>query len=174
MPSVAAATALTDPASIGVALLLLIAGSVLLGLPMIKRWRARHAAPLAPRPASIEDRVATLHAAAKERDELSRLIDEAREVIRLGCAQLDSRLERIERLHHEPLADRAAPSTPRAELRSRAARPSATPSPAEPSVDPLARDIYALADAGHSAVEIASQLQEHAGKVELMLALRRV
>ncbi len=39
-------------------------------------------------------------------------------------------------------------------------------------VDPLTRDIYTLADAGHSAQAIALQLGQHTGKVELILALR--
>lgn len=39
--------------------------------------------------------------------------------------------------------------------------------------DPLRRDIYQLADAGHSPLQIAQKLHEHLGKVELILALRR-
>lgn len=38
--------------------------------------------------------------------------------------------------------------------------------------DTLARNIYALADAGSDPLEIAKQLDEHVGKVELILALR--
>jgi hypothetical protein len=40
------------------------------------------------------------------------------------------------------------------------------------SDDPLARRVYELADGGMDAVAIARQLNEHVGKVELMLALR--
>lgn len=39
--------------------------------------------------------------------------------------------------------------------------------------DPVADRVYELADSGRSAVEIAGALQEHTGKVELILALRR-
>lgn len=39
--------------------------------------------------------------------------------------------------------------------------------------DPLRHDIYQLADAGHSPLQIAQKLHEHLGKVELILALRR-
>lgn len=39
--------------------------------------------------------------------------------------------------------------------------------------DPLTRSIYELADAGKAAQQIASELNEHTGKVELILALRR-
>ena len=39
--------------------------------------------------------------------------------------------------------------------------------------DDLTRNVYRLADAGHDPVAIAQQLNEHVGKVELILALRR-
>ena len=38
--------------------------------------------------------------------------------------------------------------------------------------DPLARKIYKLADAGRDPAQIAQELDEHIGKVELVLALR--
>jgi hypothetical protein len=38
--------------------------------------------------------------------------------------------------------------------------------------DPVAEDVYRLADGGKSSVEIAKELGEHTGKVELILALR--
>jgi hypothetical protein len=41
------------------------------------------------------------------------------------------------------------------------------------SPDPLAENIYQLADAGKDPGEIARQLDEHIGKVELILALRQ-
>lgn len=40
--------------------------------------------------------------------------------------------------------------------------------------DPVARSIYRLADQGASAMDIARKLNEHLGKVELILALRQV
>lgn len=39
--------------------------------------------------------------------------------------------------------------------------------------DPVAGRVYELADSGLSAVQIASMLHEHTGKIELILALRR-
>ena len=38
--------------------------------------------------------------------------------------------------------------------------------------DPLAQEIYQLSDSGKNPVEIAGALEEHVGKVELILALR--
>ncbi len=38
--------------------------------------------------------------------------------------------------------------------------------------DPLTASVYQLADGGHNSIEIAQQLDEQVGKVELILALR--
>lgn len=50
---------------------------------------------------------------------------------------------------------------------------SASDAPSPAANDPLTRSVYALADEGYDAQTIASRLQEHAGKVELILALRQ-
>jgi uncharacterized membrane-anchored protein YhcB (DUF1043 family) len=44
---------------------------------------------------------------------------------------------------------------------------------AKPALDPLTRQVYALADAGRPALSIARDLNEQVGKVELILALRK-
>lgn len=44
---------------------------------------------------------------------------------------------------------------------------------AEAGLDEVTSKIYEMSDAGQSAVEIASALEEHVGKVELILALRQ-
>lgn len=51
--------------------------------------------------------------------------------------------------------------------------PSSDSPEASAGPDALAADVARLADAGHSADEIAKQLGEHVGKVELILALRQ-
>lgn len=43
---------------------------------------------------------------------------------------------------------------------------------AKPAVDPATQMIYELADQGRAAIDIARELDEHIGKVELILALR--
>jgi hypothetical protein len=50
---------------------------------------------------------------------------------------------------------------------------SATPRSAAPAVDPLTQSVYELADAGRSTIDIARELQEQIGKVQLILALRQ-
>lgn len=47
-----------------------------------------------------------------------------------------------------------------------------TPQAGAARLDPLTRTVYELADEGKTAVQIARQLDEHLGKVELILALR--
>ncbi len=62
------------------------------------------------------------------------------------------------------------------EASEQAASPTSTPAPAsEQKVDddPLAISVYNLADSGMDAHAIAMQLNEHVGKIELILALRK-
>lgn len=47
-----------------------------------------------------------------------------------------------------------------------------TPQAPADQTDPLTREVYALADQGIGPVDIADRLDEHIGKVELILALR--
>jgi hypothetical protein len=75
--------------------------------------------------------------------------------------QADQRVAELERLQRAEPGQASAPPAP---------RPQAPPAAPE---DPLARNIYQLADAGNDSIEIARQLNEHVGKVELILALRR-
>lgn len=80
--------------------------------------------------------------------------------------------------------DRAARTRPEQRIESPAtdAQPDPDSSPTRPAAngpapgssdDPLTRSIYELADAGKAAQQIAAELNEHVGKVELILALRR-
>lgn len=45
--------------------------------------------------------------------------------------------------------------------------------PRDPAVDPLNQQVYELSDEGLPPVEIARQLNQQTGKVELILALRQ-
>ena len=94
---------------------------------------------------------------------------------RLG-AQLDNKARRLETLIEEADQRIAAlsgspvtPSTPPA-----ATKPAPPPAaaPAEPHPDPLTKAVYAQADAGRTSIEIARELDEQVGKVDLILALR--
>lgn len=78
----------------------------------------------------------------------------------------DQRIARLEQLMEQQ--GQAAPSNPSLETN---AKPEPEPEPELPA-DPLARSVYQLSDEGIEPTDIARQLGEHIGKVELILALR--
>lgn len=79
-------------------------------------------------------------------------------------AEADERIARLESLEKGAGQRGDGPSP----------RQTAPDAPARPGVpeDELTRNVYRLADAGNSSLEIAQTLKEHVGKVELILALR--
>lgn len=161
--------------TLGLAVILLAGGAVLLLLPRLRRWGERLARGQPARPPTIGERIACIEAAAKAHDDLTRATNEARNVIRAGCEQLDSRLAHLEKLlaridaaEHSVRGHAVDPPAGTGGLASRGAYAGAA------SIDPLSREVFALADAGRSPVQIAQATGEHVGKVELMLALRRV
>ncbi len=97
-------------------------------------------------------------------------------------AQLDNKARRLEKLIED--ADQriaALRSSPAATAPATGALPIATTAATtgasartngEQQMDLLTEEIYELADAGRSPVEIAQHLDEQVGKVELILALR--
>jgi hypothetical protein len=95
--------------------------------------------------------------------------------------QADERIAELRRLQGDvPAHDAAAPAPPPSPDRLDAAS-IATPMPdaaAQPEASlpqgALARSVYALADQGLTSAQIAKELDEQVGKVELVLALRRV
>lgn len=108
-----------------------------------------------------------------------------------AAADLDVRLERMERLlgqADERIAqlqtvpsERGAPAPTGADQGGptdqaqpgASQRATATPTHSHAHADDTARQVYALADAGRSPVQIAQQLGTHTGKVQLILALRQ-
>ncbi|MEX0741417.1 MAG: hypothetical protein WD079_01385 [Phycisphaeraceae bacterium] len=122
------------------------------------------------------------------KNDMRNMMVELEELTRRFSAQLDAKAVRLERLIDE--ADErlaqleamgsgrrtdAAPQPP--EEGNRPAPPEAAESPTEPEpeepLDPLSRNVYDLADAGHEPIAIARKLREQVGKVELILALRQ-
>ena len=99
--------------------------------------------------------------------ELTAVIDNRSERLELLIQHADERISRLERLSEE--AEQRL--TPRhAETKSTSEPPR---SESTLATDQLRQQIYDLADQGHSTNEIAQRLGQHAGKVELILALRR-
>jgi hypothetical protein len=117
-------------------------------------------------------------------------MDELSEMARQVGAQLDARSARLETLLRQ--ADERIAALQGLQRVEGSAPPGASPSNAgfghrleslEPAgvsadslqaaaADPRHRDIYALADAGHDAPEIAARLGRPSGEIELILALR--
>jgi hypothetical protein len=129
------------------------------------------------------------------KDDMRTMMVELEDLTRRFSAQLDAKAIRLEKLIEE--ADRriAALGGPSAadnpiagaKMIGKAASKSTTPStaaqphrvaastlvsPDEPMDRAIAK-VYELADAGRSPVEIAGDLKEQVGKIELILALRR-
>lgn len=114
--------------------------------------------------------------------EMNNLVVELSEMARQITAQLDTRATRLELLIKE--ADSKIAELQRLQNAagegavSQPAKPSApSPDPAPESSPESAEDlryseIYALADAGHSAQDIAQRLDRPSGEIELILALR--
>ncbi len=104
---------------------------------------------------------------------------ELHDTARRLSAQLDNKAQRLEKLIEDAdqriaaLGSSAAATPPATGAVPTPATPAApAPSNGEQRVDPLTEEIYELADAGRTSVEIAQHLDEQVGKVELILALR--
>jgi hypothetical protein len=106
---------------------------------------------------------------AVPRPALENSVAQARELSTLLDGQVDEAARRLERL-----IEQADDKIRRLERLAAAELHVRTPYRAEPPVvDPMNQQVYSLADEGLHPVEIARQLQQHTGKVELILALRK-
>jgi len=128
---------------------------------------------------------------ARELDELGKRLahelDTRADRLEKLIADADDRLARLERLTAASvhLAHDTAPPAPMTEMKHFGPRDAASPSgssaiPTHRSaaaviaeIDPLAGEVYKLADSGLMPVQIAQKLSQHTGKIELLLALRR-
>ncbi len=145
-------------------------GVVTIGMILTMSIRSKIAARNAQRPDPRELPRQTAHARHATGDAeavMSRLLDLSQRL----AAQLDNKAERLEQLLEEAderiarLEQHGAAGGPVAARKSGPAAPVAT-------ADPLTSSVYRLADEGRNCVEIARQLNEQVGKVELILALR--
>jgi len=99
-------------------------------------------------------------------------VAELHDTARQLSAQLDNKARRLEKLIEDADQRIAALGLSAAAVPAVAATPAPAPSNGEQRKDPLTEEIYELADAGRTSVEIAQHLDEQVGKVELILALR--
>lgn len=169
---------------------LLFAGLAFLTMWLMMRLAKRHktrqqrgtAATLTP-----DERLERMKQERGVKGDLEGLMVEIEELSKRVGARLDVKIVQVERLIRD--ADQRIAELQR--LRGSAEPPNAqqapglTPQPHDAGAaaapvlpdsqpgDELSRDVYRLADAGNTPVEIARALREHVGKVELILALRR-
>src|SRR5688572_21676833 len=135
----------------------LLAVAFIVGGVLMLAWAFRRgSAPAATRRRPV--------AARPEPEPVREYMADARELADLLADRLDRQAQRLERLLAE--ADEKVRKLER--LTSEGTRPMA-----RSEADPLNTQVYTLADEGLPPVEIARQLQQHTGKVELILALRR-
>lgn len=151
---------------------LLIAGGVLAIVLVLRRPPS----PPPPGPSTPDAR--------QSAEQLEQILSEARELLHLVgqradaqadrleqlIAQADQRLEHLESALHTS-ADHVIESKPTERSVSAAHNEDSVPSPAAESI--VAR-IYEMANQGLAPIEIARRTGQHAGKVELILALRSV
>jgi len=112
------------------------------------------------------------------RDDLEALMVDINRMARDLGGQLDAKIIRIEKANEEAEERIAQLQALRDELANPSAMnpgnadPLVTPQADADQTDPLTKQIYALADQGKGPAAIAQELDEHVGKVELILALR--
>lgn len=172
--------------------IMVVLGAGLLAMVILHLRSTRsHAAPR-PKPTKAAPATGPTPQLARELDELGkRLADEldarADRIERL-LAEADEKLARLERLTAatvQPAPESAGPLTEVKHFTAGAAGDAATsaaptlpPGPRSAAavmaeIDPLAGEVYKLADSGLPPVQIAQKLSQHTGKIELLLALRR-
>lgn len=175
----------------GMAGALMAAGVALMTLVLLRRlWRRgkrrRSSGARKPVAARRED------ADRASRERLDRVMVEVQELTRLCAAQMENRALRLERLIQEAdekirrlegmggegsdrLYEYRGAARGDAMLRGPAREERSAPGSgllADDGIDPVTRRVYEMADRGEGPVQIASALEEHVGKVELILALR--
>ena len=116
------------------------------------------------------------------RNDLESLMVDLEQMARRLSAQLDAKTLQVEKATREADERIAQLRALQEQLARPATSVAAAPrsdsydpghAPASPGEgDPLTREVYALADQGRGPTDIARQLNEHVGKVELILALR--
>ena len=112
------------------------------------------------------------------RDDLEALMVDINRMARDLGGQLDAKIIHIEKATQEADERIAQLKALLAELSDPYAmnKPAGdqlvTPQASAAATDPLTRQVYALADEGKGPSAIAEQLDEHVGKIELILALR--
>ncbi|MEM1072275.1 MAG: hypothetical protein AAGB48_11195 [Planctomycetota bacterium] len=177
----------TDPASpavrgdVWLASLLMAAAGVILVIVTLRKTKQRAMQRAAEPEYTPQERLAAIREradsesgiegraarAADQIRELTAVLDTRIETLDVLIGQADDRLARLERsMRSQSPSDTGAHAGPRLQT-------AAASEHGESTIGSAKREIYALADQGLSPSEIAQRLNQHTGKVELILALRR-
>jgi len=164
---------------------MMVAGVLVLAFFLVMSVRGRVARRQALTP-SAREQIERIKARADGREDVHAATAQLVTTAQRLAAQLDAKAERLEQLieqadgriaaleshlEHVPDAEPAVSAAPHRPLEAEA---EASPPEVERGtrLDPLTSAVYDLADSGHDLVDIARQLDEQIGKVELILALR--
>lgn len=151
--------------------MLMSAGVLLLVFLALSSLRRRMRQQAKQSRATPRERIDAIQSQAKKRQMVDGYMADAEELTRRLAAHLDNKAAWLEKLI-EDADDRIR----RLELieHRQGQEPQQTTAPRiEPGEDPIKRRIYELADQGLRPIEIAKELDQHTGKIELVLALRR-
>lgn len=167
-----------------IAAMLMVLGVLVIAILLTVSIRGKVAHRQSSR-ASAREQIDQIKAAGRKRSEHSGPSAEGIEQVRHLAVLLDNKAERLEQLIAE--ADRRIEALggqrhdggephhrgSSVETSSHNARSAPVRSVPKEPLDPLTRSVYELADDGRSPVEIARELDEQIGKVDLILALRQ-
>lgn len=145
-------------------------------LSMLRKRLVRRASAPTPRQKRTEQQAQARQSLDPARRSVEELMVSAEELVRRLAAHLDNKAARIELLLKEAdirLDHLERSKTDPIVTATQSSLGRATSSPTNANLaDPVSLDVYRLADDGFPTIEIASQLSEGVGKVELILALR--
>ncbi len=160
--------------------LVFLAGVALLTMWAVTRLRRTLHAHKQDRAVTARERIEEVRSTMEGRERVERTMVDLQDLTRRLAAHLDNKAARLEKLLGEAdqriaqLERHGVQAPPRQGDGSNAVvevRPFES-SASRTGSDPLSREVCDLADTGLSPVQIAQQLDEQIGKVELILALR--
>ena len=158
-------------------------GVLLLCFTMLSLLRRRIRSQTQQRGQSVQERIKSVrdqaigrskdaapspHVSAAAKASVESVMADAEELTRRLAALLDNKAAAI-----EVLIDRANEAAHRLEQANASSHAPARHASPSPLPDPVADEVYTLADQGMTALDIARELDEPTGKIELMLALRQ-
>ncbi len=118
-----------------------------------------------------QERLAAIHTQARKRAHIDGFAADVHELVQRLASQVDVKAARIEQLLED--ADERIRKLERMN-RTDQAHAAREPEPVpDDEPDRVTSQVYELADRGEKPIEIARQLNQHVGQVELILALRR-